>query len=179
MRIDLGDAILNIQLEIPGLNRYRMRRHFGVPREATSQERQNEQVEEFAFLYNLTTPDWQTGVIMDLAADMGVDVNVEWTDEMGNPTGEPADATVSWATDDTSILSVTDNGDGSAFIAAVGTLGRAHVRVTASAGGKTFVGEDEIVVVPGLAERVNLAFGEPREVTPDDQSTEPTPQPVL
>jgi hypothetical protein len=39
--------------------------------------------------------------------------------------------------------------------------------VTATAGGQTFTGTDVLNVVAGLAERVNVAFGTPEEVTPD------------
>ncbi len=104
---------------------------------------------------------------MDLAADMKVSATVEYTDEVGNPTGTPADASAVWSVDDTSIVALTDNGDGSAELAAVGPLGTANVTVTATAGGQTFTGSDVINVVAGLAERVNVAFGTPEEVTPD------------
>ncbi len=104
---------------------------------------------------------------MDLAADMKVSASVEYTDEVGNPTGTPADATATWAVADPTIITLTDNGDGTAEFAATGTLGSCEVTVTATAGGHTFTGTDTLVVVAGLAERVNVAFGTPEEVTPD------------
>jgi hypothetical protein len=112
---------------------------------------------------------------MDLAADMKVTAELEWTDEVGNPTGTPADATATWSVDDSSVIALTDHGDGSAEFAAVGPLGTATVTVSASAGGKTFTGSDVINVVAGLAERVNIDFGDPEEVTPDDEPAPPVP----
>lgn len=106
-------------------------------------------------------------LIMDLQADKQVPLSVEWTDEVGNPTTTPADATVAYTVDDPNILALTDNGDGTAVAAAVGTLGTATVHVQATAGGDTVTGDLQIVVVAGLAERINVVAGEPEEITPD------------
>lgn len=104
---------------------------------------------------------------MDLQADKKVTLSVEFTDEVGNPTEAPADAVATWSVDDTSIISFTDNGDGTAVAAAVGTLGTANVHVTVTDGVSTFDGDLQIVVVAGLAERINVVAGAPTEVTPD------------
>lgn len=62
---------------------------------------------------------------------------------------------------------VTDYGDGTATAAAVGTLGTATVHVEATADGVTLTGDLAIVVVAGLAKRINVVAGAPVEVTPD------------
>lgn len=104
---------------------------------------------------------------MDLMADKKVPLSLQWTDEVGNPTEAPANAVATWSVDDTSIISFTDNGDGTAVAAAVGTLGTANVHVTVTDGVSTFDGDLQIVVVAGLAERLNVVAGAPEEVTPD------------
>lgn len=104
---------------------------------------------------------------MDLQADKQVPLSVTWTDEVGNPTDAPADAVVVYTVDDPSLINLTDNGDGTAVAAAVGPLGTATVHVEATANGETVTGDLAIVVVAGLAERINVVAGEPTEVTPD------------
>lgn len=106
-------------------------------------------------------------LIMDLMADKKVPLTLDWTDELGNSTPAPADGVVSFSVDDPALINLTDNGDGTAVAAAVGTLGTTHVNVSASTGGVTMTGVLEIVVVAGLAERVNIVAGTPEEVTPD------------
>jgi hypothetical protein len=161
LEINLGDVIAVVELRVPGLVRYHPVRHYGVPRNTTEADRVPRGVP-------VPTPaNTQMGVRMDLAADQKVTATVEYTDEVGNPTGTPADASATWAVSDPSIISMTDNGDGTAEFAATGTLGQAEVTLTATAGGKTFTGTDILVVVAGLAERANVVFGTPEEVTPD------------
>jgi hypothetical protein len=104
---------------------------------------------------------------MDLQADKKVALSVEYTDEVGNPTEAPAGATVTYTVDDPTIINLTDNGDGTAEAAATGTLGTANVHVEAVAGGQTLTGDLQLVVVAGLAERLNVVAGAPEEVTPD------------
>ena len=104
---------------------------------------------------------------MDLMADQKVPLSVEWTDEIGNPTAAPAAATVTYTVDDAAIINLTDNGDGTAEAAAVGTLGTATVHVEANVDGDIITGDLTIVVVAGLAERLNVVAGPPVEVTPD------------
>lgn len=104
---------------------------------------------------------------MDLRADMQVPLSVQFTDEVGNPVGTPAGATVTYTVDDPAIINLTDNGDGTAVAAATGTLGTANVHATASFNGTTVTGDLQIVVVAGLTERVTIVAGEPTEVTPD------------
>lgn len=106
-------------------------------------------------------------LIVDLQADKKVGLSVEWTDEVGNKVDTPADATVTYTVDDPTVINLTDNGDGTASAAATGTLGAANVHVEAAGNGLTLTGDLQIVVVPGLAERISVVAGDPEEVTPD------------
>ncbi len=114
-------------------------------------------------------PSHTTGrmdVSMDLQADKKVTLSASYTDEVGNPTGTPDGATVTYTVDDNSIITLTDNGDGTAVAAATGTLGQATVHGEATFDGNTVTGDLLIVVVAGLAERFEITAGEPEEVTP-------------
>ncbi len=109
----------------------------------------------------------RTDLIMDLQADKQVTLSGSFTDEVGNPVDAPADAAVTYTADDTSVLVLTDNGDGTANAAATGTLGVANVHAEASFDGRTATGDLQIVVVAGDAERFEITASEPTEVTPD------------
>lgn len=105
---------------------------------------------------------------MDLLADKKVPLSVEFTDEIGNPVVAPSGAVTVWTVDDPTIIALTDNGDGTAVAAATGVLGTANVHVDVTFDGTTLSGDLQLVVVAGLAERINVVAGEPEEVTPDD-----------
>lgn len=104
---------------------------------------------------------------MDLQADKKVTVSLQWTDEVGNPVETPADASAVYTVDNDSVIDLTDNGDGTAVVAATGNLGTANVHVDVTSGDKTLTGDLQVNVVAGLAERVNIVAGDPEEVTPD------------
>jgi hypothetical protein len=114
-------------------------------------------------------------VHMDLQADKKVTATAAWTDEVGNATATPADASVVFTVTDPTIIDLTDNGDGTCVVSATGTLGSATVHMEATSAGKTVSGDALVTVVAGLAERVNITFGEPEEVTPDE-GVEPGPE---
>lgn len=160
MRIDLGDAFLDVALRIPGLRRYGFTWHVGVPYDTTPADR------------IIKGPPYgptpgKADVIMDLQADKQVPLSVQFTDEIGNAVTAPDGASVTYTVDDTTIINLTDNGDGTAVAAAVGPLGAANVHVEVVADGATLTGDLAINVVAGLAERVQVVAGEPEEVTPD------------
>lgn len=114
----------------------------------------------------------RTNPTMDLKADQQVVLTGAWTDEIGNPVPAPADATVVYTVDDSTVVNLTDNADGTALAAATGVLGTANIHAVASAPGfPTATGDLQIVVVAGDAQRFTITPGEPTEVTPD----EPTP----
>jgi hypothetical protein len=166
MRIDLGDVVAHFTLEVPGLRRYGIRWRVGAPTDTTPADR----IPHTPGVPSGTPPTTRKVVFtMDLQADKKVALSVGWTDEVGNPADAPADGgSVSYTCDNTSVVALTDNGDGTAVAAATGTLGDAKVSVSAQAGGRTLTGDLDIHVVAGLAERVNVVAGAPEEVTPDD-----------
>jgi hypothetical protein len=108
-------------------------------------------------------------LIMDLLADQKVPLSAQWTDEVGNPVGTPVDATAVYTVDDSSIIALTDNGDGTAVAAATGVLGVAtvHGEFTAPGFAVPLTGDLQINVVAGMAERVAIVPGVSEEVTPD------------
>jgi hypothetical protein len=104
---------------------------------------------------------------MALKADQKAAFSLESTDEMGNPT--EFDGTFVFTVDDPSIVSLTDNGDGTGEVAAVGPLGVATLTVeaTRASDGKVFTGALAVDVIAGDAESVAIVLGGPEEVTPD------------
>lgn len=112
-------------------------------------------------------PQRKADVIVDLQADKKVALSVAAEDEVGNPVPLPDGETVVYTVDDPSIISLTDNGDGTASAAATGTLGSATVHVDGT-GPLTASGDLLIVVVAGNAERLSVVAGEVTEVTPDE-----------
>lgn len=161
MKIDLGDVTLRIDAVVRGLRRFRVRWHVGVPFDTTPADR------TVRTPVGVTSPLPRKDLIMDLQADKQVPLSVEWTDEVGNPLSTPAGATAVYTVDDPSIIALTDHGDGTAVAAAMGVLGTATVHGVFTADGMTLTGDLQIVVVAGLAERVNIFAGDPVEVTPD------------
>lgn len=160
MEWDLGDVVASFNLRVKGRQRYGIRLRNSVPKPTEPAERVQR---------GLVRPARHNGgtIIMDLGADQKTTGSIEWTDEVGNPTGTPDGATVSYASSDTSVVAVNDLGDGTADFVAVGALGEAVASVHATLNGAEFHGEETIRVVAGLAERVNLRFSEPTEATPD------------
>lgn len=121
------------------------------------------------------TTDPEVDVIVDLQADKKVTLSVSWTDEVGNPTTAPTDATVTFTVDDDAVIDLTDNSDGTAVAAATGALGQATVHAEARGANVPVVtGDLLIVVVSGDANRLAITAGPPEEVTPDEAPT-PTP----
>lgn len=171
MRIDLGDVVAHINLEVPGLRRWHIRWHVGAPLDTTPADRGSRRTTRMPGVLRSTPPTTRkVDLTMDLQADKKVSLSVEWTDEVGNPTDAPADGggAISYTCDNADVIALTDNGDGTAVAAATGALGDAKVSVSAQAGGRTLTGDLDIHVVSGLAERVNVVAGAPEEVTPDD-----------
>lgn len=161
IKIDLGDVTLSLTAHVRGLPRPpRLVWHVGVPRPTTIADRV---VKPPPYA---PTPKG-VDLVMDLQADMQVPLSVEFTDEVGNPVDPPSGAVVTYTVDDPTLINLTDNGDGTAIAAAVGPLGTANVHVDVTWDGTTVSGDLQIVVVAGLADRVNIVAGEPTEVTPD------------
>jgi hypothetical protein len=158
--LDLGDSVLEWNLRNKCCRRFAIVWHVGHPVETEESDR-------IIKGPPYHQPTGRIDVVMDLQADKKVALSLSYTDEVGNPTDTPANATATYTVDDPTVINLTDNGDGTAEAAATGTLGTANVHVDATADGTTVSGDLQIVVVAGDAERVAIVAGEPEEVTPD------------
>lgn len=157
---DYGDLIHQVRWIVKG-KRLRAVLHVGRHRKATAAERGS--------TTQRTTTPGKVDHHMDLLADQGFDLLAPtFQDEMGNPTDAPADFDVEVTVSDTTILAVTQNDDGTAFVAATGTLGQATLSAVYTFNGRSVSGDELVTVVAGAAERVALNFSEPREATPDE-----------
>lgn len=111
----------------------------------------------------------KAGTIVDLHADKQRTVSLQVGDEFGNPTA--FDGTVTFAGDNDALVNVTDNGDGTANVAAVGgegNLGVANLTITITPTSGAAVERVEAVnVIAGGAETFTIQAGEETEVTPD------------
>lgn len=159
MNLDLGDAVLSINLHVKGLKASRLAFHVGAPRDSKVADRIKRG--------RVKTATGRKDFSMDLKADNTVDFTIEFTDEMDNPVATPDGATVVWSIDDDGVLSLVDDGAGTATITPVGPLDAAHLHADVTVGDQTLTGDVEIMVVAGDAERVSLVAGTPRETTPD------------
>lgn len=159
MNLDLGDAVLSVNLHIKGLRADHLLWHVGAPRDSKPEDRVKRG--------RVQPASGRRDLSMDLKVDNSVDFSVGFTDEMGNPVPAPADVSVVYSVDDDGVLSLVDNGDGTCVVTPVGPLDSAHLHAEVTAGGKTLTGDAEIMVVAGDAERVALVAGTPVETTPD------------
>lgn len=157
---DYGDLLHVEQWIVKGRRHHHIVWHVGAIADTTTADRIISGVAQ--------PPTGKVDLFMDLQADKKVPLSIGWTDELGNPTTAPDDFTVVYSVDDPAIINLTDNGDGTAVAAAVGTLGTATVHVEATVNGETITGDLAIVVVAGLAERLTVVAGDPEEVTPDE-----------
>jgi hypothetical protein len=116
------------------------------------------------------SPSGKVSLMATLHADKKVTVSLVEVDEMGNETGGTVSG-VTYTTDDTSgaVIALTDNGDGSASVAAVGTPGSAQVTASVADpdGGAATEFVESFNVVPGDAAGFSFRVGPEEEVTPD------------
>jgi hypothetical protein len=100
---------------------------------------------------------------MQLLDSQQVTLSVSGVDAAGNPV--PVSATgLSFSVDDESILTLTDNGDGSALVVTTGSLGTATVTVSDDPDGDgtvNFQGSLAIDVVTGDVTEIVINAGEP------------------
>lgn len=166
--LDLGDVIVSLNVAVKGFKAPTFRWRIGPASDTTAAERVSGEPPTYK------QPPGKVDVYMDLKADQKVSFALQATDEVGNPT-EFAGTTV-FTVDDPSIVTLTDNGDGTGEVAATGVLGVATLTGTATrdSDGAEFTGVAAIQVVAGDAETFEITFGTPEEVTPD---TEPEPTP--
>jgi hypothetical protein len=97
-----------------------------------------------------------------LTDNQQVSFGVSGTDAAGNPatlTGTPV-----FAVDNTDVLTLTDNGDGTGSVAAAGPLGTAVLSVTDSeTNGDQFSGSVSIDVLAGNVTAVSIDLGTPQD----------------
>ena len=165
MDINLGDAVLSVELRIPGLEPPR-------PLELVwcvgpvSDSLPADRVVGPAPTYKC--PPRKVDLTMILKVDKKVAFALKGRDEFGNVVPLPEGTTVTYVVDDPSLLALTDNGDGSGVIAATGTLGVATLTGTVTkADGTVSTAVESVQIVEGDAEAFVLEFGPEEEVTPD------------
>lgn len=166
MKLDLGDVLAIFELRVKGLQPPNFIWEFGHPKDRGQFDGipVNGSQESTYIL-----PERVYG-IMDLQADKQVTFSLAATDEVGNPVVvEPGSFTFEFSVDDTSVLTLTDNGDGTGSVASTGALGVATLsgRAVRNSDGKEWTGAEAFNVVAGDAETFAFEFGEPTEVTPD------------
>lgn len=107
---------------------------------------------------------------MDLMAGEKVTLSGSYADKFGNLVAAPAGATVTFTVDNPAIIDLTDKGNGTAVVAATGTLGTATLHAEATAPGVPNMTVDlAIVVVAEIierAERFILVTGKPEKIKP-------------
>lgn len=113
------------------------------------------------------TPPRKVDLIVNLQDDKKVDFGFSPVSEMGNPT--TFDGTVTFTVDDPSLVALTDNGDGTGTLAAVGVLGVATLTGTATPadGSAPVTGVESINIVAGDTEGFTFTFGDPTEADDD------------
>jgi hypothetical protein len=97
--------------------------------------------------------------IVDLHDDAKVSLSIQAKDDRNNPTS--FDGTIVYSVDNTSVVSLTDNGDGTAVAASTGTLGTAVLSVVATRAndGQVFNGAEAINVIPSGAVSIQVVPG--------------------
>jgi hypothetical protein len=100
---------------------------------------------------------------MQLQDDQQVTLSVAGSDAAGNPV-DLGSVGLSFAVDDDTILTLTDNGDGTALVVTTGALGTATVTVSDDPDGDgtaNFQGSLAIDVVTGTVAEIAVTAGEP------------------
>lgn len=93
-------------------------------------------------------------------------VRPRFLDAARNEVPAPGGDVLSWRSSDETILTVQDNGDGSATVVTTGTLGTASVTLSddeTGDGQPEFIGSLAIDVVTGPVTAIELVAGEPTE----------------
>lgn len=161
IELDLGDIVISVTARVKNIVQpNKIVWHIGPPRTVTDAERHNVHVSPIT-----PHPSGKVDLYMDLLDNNKVKLSIGWTDEVGNPADAPASFTATYGVDNAAALSLTDNGDGTAEVAATGTLdsGTVHVDVdwTDSDGAHNASGDLLITVVGSMADRINITPGTP------------------
>lgn len=177
LQIDFGGVIASVRLDVKGAKHlHPVVFCFGAPVDTDESERV---VKPSAWVVGANK---EASFRMDMQADKKVTVSPgDWKDEAGNPVEAPAGATAVYTVDDNTIVTVNPIDDLTSELVATGALGSTLVHGEVSFNGMTKTADGSITVVAGDADRFELVFGEPTEVTPDEPTTpeeppaEPTP----
>lgn len=161
---DEGDTVLQVRRLVKG-RRVGFQLHDGTERDTVPADRIPNSTPAVP-----TSPE-RINTVRDLAEDKKFTRTYAPVDEFGVPSVDPFDGTQAFTTANPELLNVTDNGDGSAVIAAVGggALGPAALTFTATPtnGNPPIVKDDTINVVAGAAEGFAATDSADEEVTAD------------
>lgn len=167
--VDEGDTFFQTRRVVKGL-RHTVIFHDSVPKETAPADRVPSGIQ--------TPATRKAERIVDLHADKFIDRTPVLGDEFGNP-ADSTGVTQTMVSDNTALVTATDNGDGSFRIAAVGGLGNlgvANVTYHADFPNGTSVERVEAVnVIAGGAETVTFSDSAEQEVTPDTPPAPPVP----
>ena len=104
MELDLGDVVASFNLRVKGMRSPQIRWHLGPTLDVRPEDRAPRPP-----LRNVPNTR-KADLIVDLQADKKVTVSLQWTDEVGNPTEAPTDATATYTVDNDTLIDLTDNG---------------------------------------------------------------------
>jgi len=155
---DEGDTILQTRRLIKG-RRVNFAVHYGAETKARPED-------HTPGTTTATPAPGKALITMDLHADKKRTRAASAVDEMGNPTTFAG--TMTYAVDDPALVNLTDNGDGSCVVAAVGPVGVANLTFTATPDvGAVIERVEAINVIAGDAASFTFVDGDEEEVTPD------------
>jgi len=89
-------------------------------------------------------------------------LTVSAVDKKGNPTAVTP-GSIAWLVDNPALLSITDNGDGTATLKAVGPIGTGVVTVKATVNGADVAGTLDVTIVSGAPTQLTVTAGTPTE----------------
>jgi hypothetical protein len=163
VQFDLGDIVAEFNLHVKRFSDVKLVWVIGPVGKATAGDRQSAGPRP-----QYLQPPGKVDLYMNLKADQKAAFSLRGKDEMGND-ADMAGATLTFTVDDPSVATVTDNGDGTGEVAAVGPLGSTILNASGSLpSGQALSGTVAIDVIAGDVASVEFAFEEPEEVTPDE-----------
>ena len=163
MQFDLGDIVATFDLRVKRFSDVKLVWVIGPVGKATAADRHNAGPRP-----TYLQPPGKVDLYMNLKADQKASFSLTGKDEMGND-ADVSGASLTFTVDDPSVVALTDNGDGTGEVAAVGPLGSTVLNANGTLpSGQAVSGTVAIDVVAGDVASLEFAFGEPEEVTPDE-----------
>jgi hypothetical protein len=152
MRLNFGDVDLIVEAHVRGLRRPRVAWTFGPVRH-NDHPRPNH-------IHYVAPSLHRKEFTMALLDNQKVSFSVSGTDEADNPA--PLTGTPTFSVDRPDLLELTDNGDGTGTVVAVGPLGTAVLSVAdTETNGQQFSGSISIDVLAGDVTAVAIQLGAP------------------